>query len=99
MKTASITETKNRLSALLDFVRRGESVLILDRRRPIVRLEPVSQTTLEAEAGLLLSWERQGLIKRANKPLPEEFFSEPLPVSHLEGSLLEALLGERREGR
>ena len=39
MKTATISETKNGLSALLDRVRHGESILITDRNQPIARLE------------------------------------------------------------
>ena len=35
MKTATISETKNRLSALLDRVRHGETILITDRERPV----------------------------------------------------------------
>lgn len=43
MKTATITEAKNGLSALIDRVRAGESILILDRGRPVARLEPAVQ--------------------------------------------------------
>ena len=44
MKTATITEAKNGLSALIDRVRAGESVLILDRGVPIARIEPIGDT-------------------------------------------------------
>ena len=47
MKKASITETKNSLSALLDLVKQGESVLIMDRNRPVARLEPVGRLGFE----------------------------------------------------
>jgi prevent-host-death family protein len=43
MKKASITETKNNLSALIDGLKGGgEPVLIVDRGRPVARLEPVT---------------------------------------------------------
>ena len=42
MKKASITEAKNRLSALIDGLKRGSPVLIVDRGRPVARLEPVT---------------------------------------------------------
>ena len=42
MKTASITEAKNNLSALTDGLKSGSPVLILDRGRPVARLEPVT---------------------------------------------------------
>ena len=46
MKKASITETKNRLSARCSIrVRHGETVLIMDRGNPVARLEPVQQGT------------------------------------------------------
>ena len=35
MKTATLTETKNQLSALIDQVRHGETILILDRGRAV----------------------------------------------------------------
>ena len=41
MKRANITEAKNSLSALIDQVKGGSSVLIGDRGRPVARLEPV----------------------------------------------------------
>jgi len=49
MKKAGITETKNSQSALIDGLKGGGSpVLIMDRGRPVARLEPVSAG---AEAG------------------------------------------------
>ncbi len=44
MKKASITEAKNNLSALIDSVKGGSPVLIVDRGRPVARLESVSNT-------------------------------------------------------
>ena len=41
MQRTSITEAKNNLSALIDRVRRGETVLICDRNRPVARMLPV----------------------------------------------------------
>jgi prevent-host-death family protein len=41
MKIASITEAKNNLSALIDGLKAGSPVLIVDRGRPVARLEPV----------------------------------------------------------
>jgi prevent-host-death family protein len=41
MKTASISEAKNRLSAYIDPVRRGETVQITDRGNPVARLVPL----------------------------------------------------------
>ena len=51
MLVATITEAKNRLSALIDHVRGGESVLIVDRGIPVARLE--SAVNADAEPGHL----------------------------------------------
>lgn len=39
MRSASMSEAKNGLSALLDEVRRGETVLITRRGKPVARIE------------------------------------------------------------
>jgi prevent-host-death family protein len=38
MKKASITEAKNNLRALIDGVKRGSPVLLVDRVKPVARL-------------------------------------------------------------
>ena len=53
MKTASLTETKNRLSALIDEVREGETILVLDRGRPVARIESVLRDEQGASVGRL----------------------------------------------
>jgi prevent-host-death family protein len=42
MKTVSISEAKNNLSALMEGLKSGSPVLIVDRGRPAARLEPVT---------------------------------------------------------
>ena len=42
MKEAMISELKSQLSRYLDFVRRGETVLVRDRKTPVARLVPVT---------------------------------------------------------
>jgi prevent-host-death family protein len=49
MLVATITEAKNRLSALIDQVRSGESVLIVDRGIPVARLESAVSAAPDAE--------------------------------------------------
>ena len=62
MKTATITEAKNGLSALLDRVKAGESVVITDRGVPVAVLEPApGRVDLDER---LASLERRGLIRR-----------------------------------
>ncbi len=61
MKRASISEAKNGLSALLDRVRQGHTVVIEDRGVPVARLEPV---VLDGDAdGRLARLQRQGAVR------------------------------------
>jgi len=41
MRTAKISELKAKLSAHIEYVKRGEDVLILDRNKPVARLTRV----------------------------------------------------------
>ncbi len=97
MKRATITEAKNQLSALIDQVRAGQTVLILDRGIPVARLEPV--TGRPDPEGRLERLERAGIIRRAKRPLSPEDLSSPPPRPLKKASALEALLEERRSGR
>ncbi|MEO9162518.1 MAG: type II toxin-antitoxin system prevent-host-death family antitoxin [Casimicrobiaceae bacterium] len=93
MKTATISHAKNHLSELLAGVKRGESVLILERDRPIARLVPVERDDDERLADL----ERRGIIRRAARP-PRKTL--PPPIDWPAGdSLLDALLRDREEAR
>jgi prevent-host-death family protein len=96
MKRATITEAKNQLSALIDRVRAGESVLILDRGIPVARLEPV--TSHVDQDGRLERLERAGLVRRGVGPPPTEFSAEA-PVLPVGASAVAALIEERRSGR
>ena len=71
MKSASVSETKNGLSALLDEVRRGETVLITNHGKPVARIESYHTTELtarEAEAELV----RRGVADPPRAPLEVE---------------------------
>lgn len=100
MKTATISETKNGLSALLDRVRHGESVLITDRSRPVARLEPATGTVdAGPDEGRLARLERAGIVRRARRARLDEILRVP-PLAPSGGAdILEALLDERRRGR
>lgn len=98
MKRATLTDTKNNLSALVDQVQHGETILILDRGRPVARLESVVGAGDDDPEGRLARLERQGLLRRASDPLPREILMAKAPRA--EGaSVLEALLDDRRKGR
>ena len=98
MKKASITEAKNGLSALIDRVKAGESVLIMDRGRPVARLEPVG-TGAETDDARHARLIREGVIRPARAPFPRSILTEELPRTTDGSSVVAALLEERREGR
>ena len=99
MKRASITEAKNGLSALIDGLRRGAGVLIVDRGRPVARLEPVSSAPAVLEDGRLMRLVREGIVRPARSAPPKSLFSTRPPAPKAGASAVAALLEERREGR
>ncbi len=99
MKIASITETKNRLSALLDKVRQGETILIMDRDRPVARLEPVAGDERVDPKSRLAHLERIGVIRRGSGKVCRRILDTPPPKAGKGASLLQALLTEREQGR
>lgn len=95
---ASITEAKNRLSALIDHVRGGDSVLIVDRGIPVARLESAAIIGDDPD-GRLARLQRAGIVRAAKVP-PHDSPLEGKPPHAREGaSAVQALIDERREGR
>jgi prevent-host-death family protein len=98
MKKASITEAKNNLSLLIDGLAGGSPVLIVDRGRPVARLEPVVGGE-RADDGRLARLVRAGLVRQRRKALAPGFFTAKLPRLKKGTSAVQALLEERRNGR
>ncbi len=100
LKVASITEAKNQLSALVARVRRGETVLITDRGRPVARLEPLGTEPVEGDEARLARLERQGIIRRGRPSRKTRQLILSPPPKTIDGtSIVEIVLQERREGR
>ena len=97
MRRATITEAKNGLSALIDHVRAGESVVILDRGRPVARLEPVVQ--FDDVDGRIARLVRAGLIRVGTAAPPVELMSRRGPSLRQGASAVAAVIEERRQGR
>jgi prevent-host-death family protein len=97
MLVATITEAKNRLSALIDRVRAGESVVIVDRGIPVARLES-AVTNADAD-GRIARLQRAGVIQPASTPPAVELLSSAPPSPRRNASAVKALLEERRETR
>jgi len=100
MKTASITEARNSLSALIDGLKRGSSVLIVDRGRPVARLEPVTSGPDEGDVeGRLARLSREGVVRPGRGPLPKTLTTVRPPSPKRGASGVRALLDERQQGR
>jgi len=96
MKRATITEAKNGLSALIDQVKAGDTILITDRGVPVARLEPA--VTADDDEGRLARLERAGIIRRGRGD-PRRILDRP-PTPTIGGaSVVELLLEDRRSGR
>jgi prevent-host-death family protein len=98
MKKASITEAKNNFSALIDSVRGGSPVLIVDRGRPVARLEPVSGMR-SGDDSRLVRLVRDGIVRPARAVFPKTLLVRKPPRLKGDASGVRALLEDRRMGR
>lgn len=98
MKKASVTEFKNNLSALIDAVQHGTPVLIVDRGRPVARLDAVHDAAGDDE-GRLARLVRDGILRPARGALPKGLLGTKPPRASKGASAVGALLDERRSGR
>jgi len=99
MKKASITEAKNNLSSLIDGLKSGSPVLIVDRGRPVARLEPVTLGVKTEDDSRLAGLVRDGIVRPARASVPKAVLSTKPPRPRKGASALWALLEERRTGR
>ena len=102
MKKASITKTKNQLSSLLDAVKHGETVLIMDRDRPVARLEPVGTNEGDQREGRIAELERAGILQRPAKGARqalERVLRQRAPSLRKGASAVQAIMDERAKGR
>jgi prevent-host-death family protein len=94
MKKVSISELKNQLSAYLQSVRGGETVVVYDRSRPVARIDRVAD---EDDEDRVVQLQRTGQLAPPVDPLPLDLLRSPAPRAS--ASVLDALLEEREEGR
>ena len=99
MRKASITEAKNNLSSLIDSLKSGSPVLIVDRGRPVARLEPAIAGGEDNGDGRLSRLVRDGLVRPARAAPSRSLFSRQPPRADAGASAFEALIEERRDGR
>lgn len=96
MRSTTISQAKNQLSALLDRVRAGESVTITDRGIPVARLEPVSHSG--DPAGRIERLARAGLVRPGAGSAPPSILDGPSTRLPRGVSVVEIVLEERRSG-
>jgi len=99
MKRVSITEAKNNLSALIDSLKGGSPVLIVDRGRPVARLETVTGAQAGEHDARLARLLREGLVRPRRKAPARAIFSSQPPRADPPASILDVLVEERRDGR
>ena len=75
MRIVNIAALKNQLSRYLDEVRRGNEVLVRDRKTPIARIVPLARDPETEEAALVAA----GQLRLPEAALPASFWSMPAP--------------------
>ena len=98
VKTATISYTKNHLSQLLEQVKRGETVTILDRDTPVARITPIPTTGNTDWDRKLDDLERRGIVRRGTGKIPDWILREA-PPSTTAGTNLVDLIREDRDAR
>ncbi|MEK7867431.1 MAG: type II toxin-antitoxin system prevent-host-death family antitoxin, partial [Planctomycetota bacterium] len=87
-----VTDFKNRLSHYLRLVKRGETVELLERNRPVARLSRV-EVPATAEEDLLRRLQSDGIVTvPAGRPYTRLLAKPPLPCG---GDAVRALIEER----
>jgi prevent-host-death family protein len=100
MRTANVSTLRARLSELLDLVREGETIEILDRSLPVARLVPVRPAT-EPKARIppWLERRRRAGVVRVGPMKGVPMILKKLPPGPPSTGALQALLDERKSGR
>lgn len=97
MTTASVSEAKNQLSALLKLVQAGQSVLITDRGVPVARLEPVRLG--HGVPARMIALAQQGLVRLPSREPDASWLDLPRVTPTPGPSLSSLVIDERRSGR
>jgi len=98
MRTAKISELKAKLSAHIEYVKRGEEVLILDRNKPVAKLvSAASATDADARLQRLIA---KGIVTPPIEPRVEgEEWPGPAGPNVVPREITDQIWREEREGR
>lgn len=96
MRAVNIADLKNNLSRYLNEVRSGAEVVVKDRNKPIARIVPL-RAAEHGQAELMeLVAEGSARLPKTDDPLPESFWTRPLPKAGVDSI---GLLREDRDAR
>jgi prevent-host-death family protein len=97
MRSVSVSEARNNLSALLREIRGGATIFITDRGVPVARLvAPASTRGISASAVELA---QRGRLLLPERPPSSKWLELPRPRPKGSASALRALLDERESAR
>lgn len=99
MSSINISSLKDQLSAVLQRVRKGEEIVVMDRDRPVARLTPITHAAAGDAVSQLRELQQRGIVLAASKARPTRRWIESHLVRGMKGSAVAALLQERDEGR
>ncbi len=93
MRKIGSRELKNRLGAYLHAVKRGQSLVITDRGKPIAKLSPLDhdETSFESIEQSLKKLEDEGLLRLGKRP-----FAKFRPVASRGKPASEMIIEDRR---
>jgi prevent-host-death family protein len=94
---AGVAQLKAGLSRYLERVKAGHEVLVTDRGRPVAKLVPIGAETRKAARRERLV--REGSLLPGRGRVRASLLEPPPGKPAAGGSVLDALLEERREGR
>jgi antitoxin (DNA-binding transcriptional repressor) of toxin-antitoxin stability system len=98
MKVVRVAEAKKELAHHLEYVKRGGTIRIVDRDRPVADLVPIQADNDADDSVLLARLEKRGLVRRGKGgPIPADIL-RPGPAGR-GASALDALIEERRGSR
>lgn len=97
MKTVKVAELKDRLSAYLDEVEKGEDVVIVNRKKPVARMTRILPQDQNEEEWELVA---EGKMRLPEKSLTSAYLKRFLAVRKPEvekGTSLDALVADRND--
>ncbi len=98
MRTAKISELKAKLSAHIEYVKRGHDVLILDRNTPVARLTSVG--SIDDYDDRIRRLIAKGVLSPPIEPRkPGEKWPEPPGPTKITREIMDQVWREERDGR